>query len=368
VRLLAFLFVPATLFAHYNIVCDGTNQTAMIQQTVNAAAAYLQAGHNPGPVIFSGESCLLDDLAFPSVNLGRLTFMFDTGLRANHISVGSNNAYIGRTSNFMGLSGPFSFGPSASWQQRPTGKGPFVDFNGVVGVYIEGINIAVPYRSWPGVHIHDNRGVGSVWLQFNRVSISSSSSTAVVIDSSGPTVTSGFGWKCYNCSISVDGPGPALSITNYGDIVYRDGFLGSVSLTNAGIPYMADIKFDHVLSENLTKRDWLVAAGGILDLVLDTIQIADSVGTVYLLKNATPNQLYVTVRNSGANDGYSLVDPASVPNEITGIIESLGARATYKQAKQCFQWGKFESLQGPTILYGSPTFTKYAGQSLQVNP
>lgn len=365
-----FILLATTCSARvpYDIVCDGTNQTTAIQQTLNVAAAYLQAGHNPGPVIFSGESCLVDDLTFPNVNLGYLTFIFDTGIRANHINIGSNNAYIGRTSNFLGLGGPFNFGPAANWQQRAAATGPFVDFNGVSRIYMEGINISAGYRPWPGVHIHDNKGVGSVWLTFNRVTVSSSTTASVVIDSSGPTVISGFGWKCYNCSISTTGSGPALTITNYGDIVYRDGFLHSVSLTNAGIAWMAEIKFDHVLSESLNNVNWLTAGGGISDLVLDAVLIADPVGTVYLLKNITRNGLYVTIRDCGSNDGVSLVDPASVPGMISGRIESFGARATYKLAKQCFQWGRFESPQGPAIYFASPSFLQDAGQPVQMDP
>jgi len=118
-----------------------TDDTPAVQKTINDAAAMLQAGGSPGPIYFppSLHPCKVDTITFPSVSEGWLYSLFDNGLYANHINIGSFNAYVGRTSNFGGGGTLFAYGPSAKWfrWQKPTNIGPFVDLNGVSEAYYD---------------------------------------------------------------------------------------------------------------------------------------------------------------------------------------------------------------------------------------
>jgi len=167
-------------------------------------------------------------------------------------------------------------------------------------------------------------------------------------------------------------PNVALSITDFGYVTVRGGFLSTVAIISS-VPsaFMDGYIFDDLLSENLKGVPWLTINGNIgsevSNISLSNIRIADPVGSAPLLLNQSTGTS-VVIRNCGWNDGVSLVDPASIPNGLSGIIESLGARATYKLAKQCFQWGQFSSVQGPAIYYANPTFKQYIGEAMQVNP
>jgi hypothetical protein len=353
-------------------VCDGvTDDTSAVQKTINAAAAMLQAGGSPGPIYFppSLHSCKVDTLTWPSVNHGWLYSLFDNGLYANRIKVGTRNAYIGRTSNFQGLSGPFLFGPSASWVQwqKPTNLDAFVDVNGVLEVYFEGLNIQQQHRTQPTVHVHDNNGIGSVNIGFIRCAVGGSAQP-FVIDSSKRNIPAGFNLRILDSSISSTGNGPALSISNYGYVTVRGGYLTSAAIIGSPeIQLMDGYRFEDLLSENLKNYPWLTVDHGGSNIILDSIRIADPVGTAYLVLNKKTGTS-LTIRNCGINDGQSLVDPASVPNGLQGVIESIGARATYKQAAAAFQWGQFTSVNGPTIWYGNPTFLNSIGPPMQVRP
>lgn len=353
-------------------VCDGvTDDTAAVQKTINDAAAMLQAGGSPGPIYFppSLHPCKVDTLTWPSVNHGWLYSLFDNGLSANRINIGSFNAYVGRASNFQGLSGPFLFGPSASWVQwqKPTNTDAFVDINGVLEIYFEGINIQQQYKSVPTVHLHDNNGIGCSNIGFIRCAVGGSS-RPFVIDSSQGNIPAGFNLRILDCSISSSGNGPALSIENFGYVTVRGGYLTSAAIVaGQGIQLMDGYRFEDILSENLNNYPWLTVDGGSSNIILDSIRIADPLGPAYLVLNKKTGTS-VTIRNCGINDGQSLVDPASVANGMSGVIESIGARATYAQAKTAFQWGQFTSGNGPTIFYGSSTFLNYIGAPMQVKP
>src|SRR2546429_170019 len=353
-------------------VCDGvTDDTSAVQKTINAAAAMLQAGGSPGPIYFppSLHSCKVDTLTWPSVNHGWLYSLFDNGLYANRIKVGTRNAYIGRSSYFQVLAGPFLFEPSASWLQwqKPTNLAAFVDVNGVLEVYFEGLNIQQQGRTQPTVHIHDNNGIGCSNIGFIRCAIGGSTQP-FVIDSSKGNIPAGFNLRILDSSISSTGNGPALSISNYGYVTVRGGYLTSAAIIGSPeIQLMDGYRFEDLLSENLNNYPWLTVDHGGSNIILDSIRIADPVGTAYLVLNKKTGTS-LTIRNCGINDGQSLVDPASVPNGLQGVIESIGARATYKQAAAAFQWGQFTSVNGPTIWYGSPSFSNSIGPPMQVKP
>jgi|HubBroStandDraft_6_1064221.scaffolds.fasta_scaffold00134_49 hypothetical protein len=357
-------------------VCDGvTDDTASVQKTINDAAAMLHAGGSPGPVYFppSPRPCKVDTITFPNGDNGWLYFLFDNGLYANRINVGNFNAFIGRTSNFEGLSGPFLFGPSASWVQwrTPTNLStPFVDINGVLEVYFEGINMQVQgTQQQPVVHVHDNAGTGCSNIGFKHCAMGGSV-TPLLLDSSAGNIPAGFNLRLLDCSIASKGNGPALSISNFGYVTVRGGFLTSAAiLSTPDIQLMDGYRFEDILSENLVNSPWLTINCGRSpsNIIIDSVRIADAQGATYLVLNKTLGST-ITIRNCDDNDGQTLIDPASIPNGLSGIIESIGGRGTYKLAKQCFQWGQFTSLQGPTIYYANPTFEKYIGAPMQVNP
>ena len=73
--------------------------------------------------------------------LQELSGEFDR-LYANHINIGSFNAFEGRSSGFR-MGALFPFGPSVEWLQwqHPTNSGDFVGLNGVSEVYFKGITI-----------------------------------------------------------------------------------------------------------------------------------------------------------------------------------------------------------------------------------
>lgn len=343
-------------------VCDGVrDDTAAVQKTIDAAAAVVQANGSPGPIYFppSMHPCKVDTITFPGVSRGWLYSLFDNGLLANRIVVGSYNAFQGRSANFQ-TGALFPFGPTVPWVQwqHPTNQSAFVDLNGASFVNFKGIGIDVGYSPLPAVHIHnwcvnikfEESGVGGRFLV-------------------GP---SGFNLRIIDSVMTTPGgTGVALDINGFGYVTVRGSYLKSVAITgHPGVSLMDGFRFEDLLSENLNKQPWLTLNGmngQISNIILDSVRIADSVGSCYLVKNLHTGAS-ITIRNSGINDGISLVDPASVPNGLQGIIESMGARATFEKAKAAFQWGQFTSGNGPTIYYGSPTFLKYIGAPMQVNP
>jgi hypothetical protein len=357
------------VMAYGGAVCDGvTNDTAAIQKTINDAAAILQGGGSPGPIYFppSAHPCKVDTLTFPNVSKGILYSLFDNGLYANHINIGRCNAYVGRAGNYQGISSPFSYGPCSSWTQwqKPTDKSAsFVDIAGVLGVYFESINIQSQYADHPTVHIHDINGVGCSSIKFLHCQVGGSSKP-FVIDSSAGNIPAGFNLRIIDSSISSTGNGPALSIKDFGYVTVRGGYVTSVAiLSSADIQLMDGYRFEDILSENLNNYPWLTVdcqSGQASNIILDSIRIADPVGPSYVVLNKRMGTS-LTIRNCGINDGQSLVDPASVPNGLQGVIESIGARATLAQAKAAFQWGQFTSVNGPTCFYGSKTFHNYIG-------
>jgi hypothetical protein len=232
---------------------------------------------------------------------------------------------------------------------------------GVYGAYFEGIHIQQQYGTTPTLHMHDNNGTGCVQNMFVRCAIRGST-RPFVIDSSAPNVTVGFNLKILDSVIDCTENGPALSITNMGGIIVQGGYLRSAQINWQNVPNMDGFVFRDLLSESLNNYPFLTVNGG-YNIILEDIALADTVGTVYLLKKTSGTYpAYIKVRDCAFNSGACLIDPTSEPNKLNGAIESFGAKATYDQARQCFQWGRFEEPGGPAIYYGSHTFERYSGQ------
>ena len=347
---------------------DGvTNDTVAIQKTIDDAAKYLQAGGSPGPVYFSPSSkpYLVDTLTFPSVNKGWLTFLFDNVLLGNKVKIGSNNAYIGRGSNFAGLSGTFLPGPTSSWVQRASTQN-FVELNGVSEVYFEGINIQEQYSKFPTVYIHDDAGRGCVNVVFQRCVIGGGSA-AIRMSPSSPNVPSGFNLSLLNCSLSAL-KNPTLDLVNTGFVTVRDGYLTSAAISCLNPQGSMGFKFENILSEGLDNCSFLTTSGlgGISDIVVDDVRLADAVGRHYLFKNAGKGaQVYI--RRPGA--GFqTLIDPSSTPESIDLVAEGNGAKETYEQAASSLEFGQLTGSRGPVILYYGESGHRYNGVALKIKP
>jgi len=343
-------------------VCDGVrDDTAAVQKTIDAAAAVVKANGSPGPIYFppSAHPCKVNTITFPSVNKGWLYSLFDNGLLANHIVIGSFNSFQGRSSTWQ-TGTLFPYGAKASWvqQQYATRQfvGDFVDLNGASNVTFKNIGIDIGYSPGIAVHIHG----WCVQIKFEESGVGG----RFVVERGG------FNLRIIDSTL-LSRYAVALSISDYGYVTVRGGYLQSAAIIESPeTPFMDGYIFDDLLSENLNNQDWLTLKGGphgISNVSLSNIRMADSVGKVYLVNNQALHSS-ITIRNSGWNDGLTLVDPASVPSGLSGVIESIGARATFEQAKAAFQWGQFTSTQGPTIFYGNGTFLKYIGAPMQVKP
>jgi len=157
-----------------------------VQKTLNDSAAVLQAEGSPGPVYFppSPHPCKVDTLTFPNGFHGWLYVLFDNRLYANHINIGSFNAFEARSSGFR-MGALFPFGPSVEWLQwqHPTNSGDFVGLYGVSEVYFKGIKIQEQYSQQPAVHMYDDNGRGSVSIKFESCE-SGGSTQPFAIDSS----------------------------------------------------------------------------------------------------------------------------------------------------------------------------------------
>lgn len=344
-------------------VCDGvTNDTAAVQKTINDAAAIVNAGGSPGPIYFppSAHPCKVGTITFPSVNKGWLYSLFDNGLFANHINVGSFNSFNGRGG--MWQTGTlFPYGVKTSWvsqsyaSDKPTGQTEFVDLNGVGNIFFNNIGIDVGYSPQIALHKH---GWG-VQVKLYECGIGG----RFVVEQGG------FNLRIIDSTILANrAGGAALSITDFGYVTVRGGYLQSVSINSKqASPFLDGYIFDDLLSEGLA-NDWLTINAKVSNLTLTNIRMADPIKPVYLVKNNSKTTGTITIRNCGWNDGWPLVNPASAHEGLSGVIESLGARATYEQSKLAFAWGQFCSVQGPCIFYAQGNFTNALGPAMQVRP
>ena len=338
---------------NFGAVCDGvTDDTAAIQQTYNAAGSAMGRKGGAGVVYFPPSTgyCKVSSLRTPSMGYdkGWLVSVFDNGLYANSIYPGDNNAFIGRTSNFAGLGNAFLWGPNAEWQQPKGTIGPLVDINGGDQIYFEGINFAATQPV--AIHMHDNNGRGVVNTTFNRCSVIGDFN----IDASKPTNAVGFGLHIYDSSLG------RLHIQNFGFITIRGGFLHSITISEGGSGG-GDLEVDNVLSEGLRNEDFLTVdttPGQTSDITLRRVALADTVGSVYMLKhiNKTNINYLVNVKFDmipAGNTGSGLIDPASAPNLLSVTCEGNGCQYVLQQAKSAlYQFTGFYP-KGGLVAYGS---------------
>ena len=349
--------------------CDGvTDDTAAIQKTINAAAAAItRSGANGGPIYFPPSSgfCKVTKITFPSMNQGWLVSLFNNGVYASTIQVGSNNAYIGQTSSYAGLSGGFLDGPTSEWQQTGSAGVPLVDIAGVTQVYFEGLNMQTQTSSGTEVvHIHDVSSAGSTYLNFKRCvwGTSSGQGSAIVVDSSQSNIIAGFGLKISESSTALP-----ISITNMGQVTIADSFIYKIKMTNSGISSDGDLELNNVLSEGLVNDDFLTinqASGQVSDITLRRVKMADATNS-YMIKNLSPKNFVTNVlveMSPLGNYGKGLVDPTSSNYLMAMTCIGNGCQASLSLTPA---WRAFYDFEGFTsqgkILYGS----QYVPQPLQ---
>jgi Pectate lyase superfamily protein len=342
-------------------VCDGsTDDTASIQKTIDAAAASVTHSGGSGIVYFPPSSgfCKVTVLWYPSMagDQGWLVSLFDNGLYANTIHLGSNNAYIGRASSFGGMSGSFLYGPTAEWQQPKGVDSPLVNISGISQVYVEGLDIQTQSSARSEViHVHDYLGRGSVYLTFRRCAVGASDGRglSLVVDSSSPTTIAGFGLKIEDSSLQLP-----ISLTNFGQVTIEHSTLPKLSMTNLGIASDGDLEINDVLSEGLRNDDFLTikqSPGQVTDITLRRVKIADSVNS-YMVKNSSVRTIATVLieQTPLGNYGKGLVDPSSASARLA--LECIGngcdKASVVDQAGQALYAFQGFTSQG-AVVYGS---------------
>lgn len=363
-RLALFLLLasplPAQVFdvkQYGHAVCDGvTDDTRAIQRTINAAAT--------SPIVSKvyfpfGGMCKATVLTWPDSNQrGWFITEFDTGLIANHIYPGRYNAFIGHASSFAGFAPPFAVGPRVNWIQTGHLNEPFVEISGKTYVFFQGIHIEGQSVGLPALYIHDNAGVGSVWIYGDRASVTGRG-PGIKISSSGPNVIAGFGFDCDKCTISTNDPASyAMDVANFGIITIRGGYLGSFHYSNKGIASSGDVTIEDVLSESLSHDFFFSEAspGIVSDITLRRVKLADTIGKVYMLKTVTTNNQLTNAKiemTPNGNLGAGLVDPTSTPRHLGLICEGYGCGPGVPGPNNPLYSGQFTGPGGPTVFYGS---------------
>lgn len=343
---------------NFGAVCDGsTDDTAAIQNAYAAAATAMNKQGGAGIVYFPPSSgyCKVSTLHLPNMGYsqGWLTSVFDNGLLVTGtIYPGNNNAFIGHTSNFASMGNVFLWGPTAEWQKVKSGSssGPLMDLDGVSQVYFEGIAFAnASPLTTEAIHAHDNNGVGSVTISFNRCSIMGDFD----IDSSTPQQVAGFGLHIEDTTMG------DLHVQNFGNITIRDGYIHKVTIANTGIPSNGDVEISNSLIEGLNDEDFLTVdttGGPINDIVLKRNAIADWTGAVYMFKhiNDTGINWHVNAKISMTplgNMGKGLIDPTSAPGLIDLICEGWGCESVLSQAKSALDTMESMPGEGPMVVF-----------------
>jgi hypothetical protein len=320
----------------YGAKCDGVTDdtraiTSAYTQLVNDLAA--NGGNSSGGLVYfprSSGPCKVTTLTIPSNNKGWIVSVFDNGLLANMIFPSTNNAFIGRSGNFQGLSGVFLRGPNATWVQNSGQSAALVDLLGASQVYFEGLNIESAGAN-AAVHMHDNAGTGSVYVFFHHSMVESAGTgMALVVDSSASNQVAGFGLFAENTTFrGGGGSGPGhytISITNFGQVEIEHSTMAGpgIYIKNAGIPSDGDIVLNDILSEALNNQDFLTIDGTYVnDITLKDIKLADTTGPVYMFKSLTANGGPVSFEMAvTANIGSGLKNPSSIP--FTGYCYGSG--------------------------------------------
>lgn len=345
---------------NFGAVCDGkTDDTTAIQNAYTTAAADMSKAGGAGIVYFppSLGYCTVSTLHLPNMDYsqGWLTSLFDNGLFVTGtIYPGSNNAFIGRTSNFAALGNVFLWGPTAEWQKSKSGStdGPLVDLDGVSDVYFEGMALAnASPLTTEAIHVHDNEGIGSVTLNFERCSIIGDFD----VDSSAPQQAAGFGLHIRDTTMG------DIHVQNYGNITISDGYMRSMTMANDGIPSNGDLEISNMLVEGLSNQDFLTVDttdGPITDISISRVALSDSIGSVYMLKHVNNTGINWNVNakismTPEGNMGTGLIDPASAPQSLSVICEGSGCDTVLDQAKNALYVFEGMPPKSPMLLYGS---------------
>lgn len=350
---------------NFGAVCDGKrDDTVAIQTAYDAAAQAMASSGGAGIVYFPPSTgfCVVGTLHTPSMGFGQgwLTTVFDNGLFIKGTFYpGNDNAFIGRTSNFGSMAGSFLWGPTAEWEKphwSNVSDDAVVTLAGVREVYFEGINIADAAHELPlAISGHNSASILLTNINFKHCSIIGN----IAISPDFPGALTGFGWKMQDTSVNGN-----MSAIDFGSINIDGGFLHKMFLANQGTGEVASINIDGVVSEALTNEDFLTvdsSLGIVSDITLHAVSLADTVGSVYMLKNIEPNALPGVHYNTNVkfdmiplgNSGSGLIDPASTPQLISAFCNGYYCDTVLNQAKNTLYVYYGFTIKSGLIVYGS---------------
>lgn len=342
----------------FGAVGDGvTDDTSAITGAIAAwkttgGVLHFSTNVNGSPYKFNGN-------VFNIAPHGWLYVLMDASfLLTGPITPTSYTAFVGRAGGFEGLGGQANLHPNVTW--LPTGSGiEALNLTGNQGaVYFEGVNFEnTPSSTSSAVHFHSTAvSGGPTFIVFEGCQLNSNSSTvpALLVDTDTSTITGVYGVFFRYCAIAVSQPGnSSVMLINNSGIFRFDScaiYGAPVILNNNGVSAAGSIYFHTIVSEALVNQNFLVVNGTsspITEIVLENVTLADTVGTVYMLKTTgNVSQVHINMSVTAAI-GTGLVDPTS--NSVGSFhCEGYGCDQAVSIALGNGSTGVFANQQGFT--------------------
>jgi hypothetical protein len=322
----------------FGAVCDGvTDDTKAITAAVTAWSSNLSGTASSAGVLYfprSPHPCKFNGNVFNVThNQGWLYVLMDNSfLLTGPVTPTPLTAFVGRGGNFQGLGGMANLHPNVTWLPSASGVEALNITGNVGGLYFEGINFENNGGSLSPVHLRGTSAAGGptfiTWIgdQFGA----NSSVPAFLVDSDRNNIVAAYGMFFDHCAFSSPpGSSAVIQVTNAGNFVFRDGpiYGAPVVFKNLGISSAGEAVFDGVLSESLINQDFLVldtsAGGGVVetDFTLRNVALADTSGTVYLVKGLGTGNRGINIEMSPEGGvGSGIIDPASTdPQGLRGV-------------------------------------------------
>jgi len=323
----------------YGAKCDGaTDDTMAIASAISTWNQNLSGNTTSAGVLYfprGANPCKFNGSVFSVThNKGWLYVLMENGfLLTGPVTPTSLTSFVGRGGNFQGLGGTANLGHNITWMPAGTAiEALNISGNGS-GFYFEGINFENSglTSTVSPVHFHAIGGGGPAFINIVNCQINSNSTNAAVLfDADSTTGPAGFGVFFRDTAIAtVPTAASAINAINVGNFHFIGGAIygSSVIFKNTGVASAGDVSFDHVLSEGLTNKDFLIldtsAGGGVVetDFTLKAVALADVVGTVYLVKGIGTGNRGINIEMSPeGNIGTGIIDPATTdPQGLKGV-------------------------------------------------